>query len=197
MQTERSESRRRHLAEGKYEERNSEFHVGCAEYLKMLMPLSGEEQQKKPEMPNNVLSLTQLKSMPLGDQVKSLLINAKVIRFSQLMTLLPQGTDPQATLRSLQHVAVLVQGCWVVKSEILYPKDGYNPHSSSSELLCRGRDFMMWRFTQSRCVTRKELASIIKLPSDDVKDILEQMSKIKVNQGWEFIFPHDYDFTDR
>lgn len=55
----------------------------------------------------------------------------------------------------------------------------------------------MWRFTMSRCVTRKEIASVVKLPSEDVKDILEQMSHIKVNHGWEFVFPHDYDFTDR
>ena len=55
----------------------------------------------------------------------------------------------------------------------------------------------MWRFTQSRCVTRKEIASVIKLPSEDLKDILEQMSRIKVNHGWEFVFQHDYDFTDR
>ena len=35
------------------------------------------------------------------------------------MTLLPHGTDPQATIRSLQHVAVLVQGCWVVKKVLV------------------------------------------------------------------------------
>ncbi|WAQ95610.1 RPC5-like protein [Mya arenaria] len=124
--------------------------------------------------------------------------NAKVIRFNQLLHLLPQGTDQQATLRALQIVAVMVQGCWVVKSEVLYPKDGCSPNSGiSSDLLCRGRDFVMWRFTQSRFVTRKEIAAIVKLPSEDVKDILEQMSHIRFNQGWEFIFPHDYEFTDR
>jgi len=31
-------------------------------------------------MPSNVLSLTQLKSMPLNDQVKALLINGKASR---------------------------------------------------------------------------------------------------------------------
>lgn len=41
--------------------------------------------------------------------------SAKVIRFSQLLALLPQGVDATAVLRSLQQVAVLVQGCWVVK----------------------------------------------------------------------------------
>ncbi|XP_045214874.2 DNA-directed RNA polymerase III subunit RPC5-like isoform X2 [Mercenaria mercenaria] len=195
--TESSERELRMLSQ-KSGESSNEFHVESTEYLKMLMSHADEVQHEKPAMPNNVLSLTQLKSMPLSDQVKALLTNAKVIRFNQLLHLLPQGTDPQATLRAIQIVAVLVQGCWVVKSEVLYPKDGCSPNSGiSSELLCRGRDFVMWRFTMTRCVTRKEIASIVKLPSEDVKDILEQMSHIKVNHGWEFVFEHDYDFTDR
>ena len=47
--------------------------------------------------------------MVLSESSCFLFLTAKVIRFSQLMTLLPHGTDPQATIRSLQHVAVLVQ----------------------------------------------------------------------------------------
>lgn len=131
-------------------------------------------------MPSNVLSLIQLRTMPLHDQVKTLLTNgkeefcsksiqvinfwkilssfyprffvvlhrsisyqdnliiysqnnlilhclmiwfvnflsAKVIRFSQLLALLPQGIEATAVLRSLQQVAVLVQGCWVVKRSV-------------------------------------------------------------------------------
>ena len=123
---------------------------------------------------------------------------AKVIRFGQLLALLPQGTDPLAVIRCLQQVAVLVQGCWVVKSEILYPKDQCSPHSGvSSEHLCRGRDYVVWRFTQSRHVTRKEIASIVKLPAEDIKSILEQISRIRVNCGWEFLFTYDTEFTNR
>ena len=44
LQTERSEYVRRRLLEGSLDERNNEFHVGSAEYLKMLMPLLNEEQ---------------------------------------------------------------------------------------------------------------------------------------------------------
>ena len=46
---------------------------------------------------------------------KIIVVSVKVIRFSQLMSLLPQGTDTVSALRSVQQVAVLVQGCWVVK----------------------------------------------------------------------------------
>lgn len=35
--------------------------------------------REKPDLPSNVLSLTQLRTMPLPDQVKALLTNGKII----------------------------------------------------------------------------------------------------------------------
>ncbi|XP_022319153.2 DNA-directed RNA polymerase III subunit RPC5-like [Crassostrea virginica] len=193
----RAEAERLQLYAGKGSEL-SEFQLQAGEYLQALMPETDQEQEEKPAMPSNVLSLMQLRTMPLHDQVKTLLTNAKVIRFSQLLALLPQGIEATAVLRSLQQVAVLVQGCWVVKSEILYPKEATSPHSGvSAEHICKGRDYVMWRFTQSRHVTRKDIASIVKLPAEDVKDILEQISRIRVNCGWEFLFTYDSEFTSR
>lgn len=73
-----------------------------------------------------------------------ILVPAKVIKFGQLLQLLPRDTDAMAVLRSLQQVAMLVQGCWVVKSEILYPKDTFSSHSGvSSEILCRARNYVV------------------------------------------------------
>ncbi|XP_046342600.1 DNA-directed RNA polymerase III subunit RPC5-like [Haliotis rufescens] len=176
----------------------SEFQMAGKDYMHCLMPPATEQTEDQPAMPNNVLSLSQLRTLPLPDQVRTLLTNVKVLRLAQLLALLPQGTDPAAVLRSLQQVAVLVQGCWVVKSEVLYPKEACSPHSGiSSEILCRGRDYVMWKFTQSRHVVRKDVSSVIKLPAEDVKDILEQMSKVKANKGWEFVCEFDKEFTDR
>jgi len=66
----------------------------------------------------------------MGSVILILLVNdtiirvpAKVIRFNQLMHLLPQGTDQQATIRALQIVAVMVQGCWVVKRYCTDPQN--------------------------------------------------------------------------
>lgn len=176
----------------------TEFNISTWEYLEKLMPPVTEKHKEKPALPNNILSLSQLRTMPLQEQVKALLINAKVIQFRQLLALLPRGTDPTAVIRCLQQVAVLVQGCWVVKSEILYPKDTTSPHSGvSAEHLCRGRDYLMWRFLHSSHVTRKEISFVIKLPAEDVKDILEQMSRVRASHGWEFIFEYDKEFCSR
>lgn len=82
--------------------------------------------------------MAQLRTLPLVDQVKTLMKNGrsftevslppllpfkassspllvKVIQFANLMGLLASGTDSTAVLRCIQQVALLVQGNWVVK----------------------------------------------------------------------------------
>uniref|UniRef100_A0A8D3E5M4 DNA-directed RNA polymerase III subunit RPC5 C-terminal domain-containing protein n=1 Tax=Scophthalmus maximus TaxID=52904 RepID=A0A8D3E5M4_SCOMX len=144
---------------------NSELVKTPKEYLAMLMPPLAEEKVAKPVGPSNVLSMAQLRTLPLGEQVKTLMKNDvnMVMPFANLMGLLASGTDSTAVMRCIQQVALLVQGNWVVKSDVLYPKNTCSPHSGvPAEVLCRGRDFVMWRFTLERSVMRKEITSIIK-----------------------------------
>ncbi|XP_044033798.1 DNA-directed RNA polymerase III subunit RPC5 isoform X2 [Siniperca chuatsi] len=177
---------------------NSELVKTPKEYLAMLMPPLAEEKVVKPVGPSNVLSMAQLRTLPLGDQVKTLMKNVKVMPFANLMGLLASGTDSTSVLRCIQQVALLVQGNWVVKSDVLYPKNTCSPHSGvPAEVLCRGRDFVMWRFTLERSVMRKEIASIIKLPPEDVKEFLEHVAAPRVNRGWEFLLPTDVDFIKK
>lgn len=70
--------------------------------------------------------------------------SAKIIQFKQLLSLLAQDLDPKNVLKTLQQVAVLVQGNWVVRSEILYPKDTCSGSSGvPADLMCRGRDYVV------------------------------------------------------
>uniref|UniRef100_A0A8C9C869 RNA polymerase III subunit E n=1 Tax=Phocoena sinus TaxID=42100 RepID=A0A8C9C869_PHOSS len=152
----------------------------------------------KPVAPSNVLSMAQLRTLPLADQIKILMKNVKVMPFANLMSLLGPSIDSVAVLRGIQKVAMLVQGNWVVKSDILYPKDSSSPHSGvPAEVLCRGRDFVMWKFTQNRWVVRKEVAAVTKLCAEDVKDFLEHMAVVRINKGWEFILPYDGEFIKK
>ena len=113
----------------------SEFYVAPKQYLEKLVTKVEEEETQKPPLPSNVLSMTELRTMTLGDQIRALMMNAKVMRFSQLMALLTKGTDPTSALRCLQQVALMVQGCWVVKSDVLYPRDSLSPHSGVRTVL--------------------------------------------------------------
>uniref|UniRef100_A0A7N8X778 Polymerase (RNA) III (DNA directed) polypeptide E n=1 Tax=Mastacembelus armatus TaxID=205130 RepID=A0A7N8X778_9TELE len=177
---------------------NSELVKTPKEYLAMLMPPLAEEKVVKPVGPSNVLSMAQLRTLPLAEQVKTLMKNVKLMPFANLMGLLASGTDSTAVLRCIQQVALLVQGNWVVKSDVLYPKNTCSAHSGvPAEVLCRGRDFVMWRFTLERSVMRKEIASIIKLPPEDVKEFLEHVAAPRINRGWEFLLPTDVDFIKK
>ncbi|XP_041829010.1 DNA-directed RNA polymerase III subunit RPC5 [Melanotaenia boesemani] len=177
---------------------NTELVKTPKEYLAMLMPPLAEEKVAKPVGPSNVLSMAQLRTLPLGEQVKTLMKNVKVMPFANLMGLLASGTDQTSVLRCIQQVALLVQGNWVVKSDVLYPKNTCSAHSGvPAEVLCRGRDFVMWRFTQERSVMRKEITSIIKLPPEDVKEFLEHVAAPRINRGWEFLLPTDLGFIKK
>ncbi len=104
---------------------------------------------------------------------KRFLLVVKVMPFANLMGLLASGTDSTSVLRCIQQVALLVQGNWVVKrfgssppwvnawcfrrwsakllcvcfvvdSDVLYPKNSCSSHSGvPAEVLCRGRDFVV------------------------------------------------------
>ncbi|XP_023372475.1 DNA-directed RNA polymerase III subunit RPC5 isoform X2 [Otolemur garnettii] len=195
----RSEHERQYLlCPGSSAVENTELIKSPSEYLMMLMPPSQEEEKDKPVAPSNVLSMAQLRTLPLADQIKILMKNVKVMPFANLMSLLGPSVDSVAVMRGIQKVAMLVQGNWVVKSDILYPKDSSSPHSGvSAEVLCRGRDFVMWKFTQSRWVVRKEVATVTKLCTEDVRDFLEHMAVVRINKGWEFILPYDGEFIKK
>lgn len=49
----------------------------------------------------------------------------------------------QSVLKVLQQVAVLVQGNWVVKSDIIYPKDIKSESGVPNDLIQRGRDYVV------------------------------------------------------
>ena len=55
----------------------------------------------------------------------------------------------------------------------------------------------MWRFTQNRTVIRKDISTVVKVPAEEVKEILEQMARLKINKGWEFIFEYNQEFVNR
>ncbi|XP_037670233.1 DNA-directed RNA polymerase III subunit RPC5 isoform X1 [Choloepus didactylus] len=196
----RSEHERQYLlCQGSGGVENTELVKSPSEYLMMLMPPSQEEENRdKPVAPSNILSMAQLRTLPLADQIKILMKNVKVMPFANLLSLLGPSLDSVAVLRGIQKVAMLVQGNWVVKSDILYPKDSSSPHSGvPAEVLCRGRDFVMWKFTQSRWVVRKEVAAVTKLCAEDVKDFLEHMAVVRIHKGWEFLLPYDGEFIKK
>lgn len=69
------------------------------------------------------------------------LFTVRVISFAKLCQILSPERDTTAILKYLQQVAMLVQGNWVVNSELIYPKDSLSPQNS--ELMCKARDYIV------------------------------------------------------
>lgn len=143
------------------------------------------------------ISMHTLSKLPIQDQIKAVLMSVKVSSFAELMSALPPKSDATSVVRFLQQVALLVQGCWVVKSDVLYPKDGCSPKTGvPADTMCRARDFLMFLYTQSRFVTQAKFADTVRLPMMDVKTLLEEMARLTPS-GWEFKLPYDKDFITK
>ncbi|XP_069692182.1 DNA-directed RNA polymerase III subunit RPC5 [Periplaneta americana] len=197
-QSEKAELERGKLYCTKPEERVNELSLGVKEYMKYLIPKEEESEESKPSEASAVISLNSLKQLPIVDQVKILFREAKILRFSHLVSILEQSGDIPGLLRTVQQVAVLVQGNWVVRSDVLYPKDSTSSiNGVPAELMCRGRDYILYLFTQNRHVDRVRVSFVIKLPSEETREILDQIARLKVNKRWELQLPFDKDFISR
>eukprot|EP00795_Rhopilema_esculentum_P009449 gene9449-17167_t len=173
-----------------------EFTATSREYLKILTPKPEGKESHQVELPHGVLSMASLRKMHIADQIKALLTNAKVIQFHHLLALLGPGLDEKTILKGLHDFAVLVQGCWVIKSDVLYPKGSKSQVSGiDGEAIWPTRNYIIWLFNHKRIIERKELTSVTRIPSEELRDILEQVARRKPPQSWEFMLPTDTDFV--
>ncbi|XP_076271749.1 RNA polymerase III subunit E [Rhynchophorus ferrugineus] len=175
--------------------------LGTEDYLKLLVPEDKEEKPLEPTLPSHILSLHSLRGVPLQEQCSLLLKEAQIIQFQQVMLLLAgvEGATADSLLKTLQKVAVLVRGNWVVKSEVLYPDNSLSAVSGvPAELMCRARDYILYLFTKHQYVERKKVSSLLKIPAEEVKEIFSGISKLRThNKGWELSQPTDQDFINK
>ncbi|XP_033336227.1 RNA polymerase III subunit E [Megalopta genalis] len=166
------------------------------QYLELLAPRVKEEPYSRTS--DNTTSLSYIRTLPLLDQIRILLKDAKVISFVQLRSILSPDQETASILKYLQQVAVLVQGNWVVNSELLYPKDTISSHNGiSADLMCRARDYILLSFTEHEVLDRKTISSIVKLPPDEINEIFENLASHEPKNGWRLIIPPTKDFTER
>nr|CAD7409402.1 unnamed protein product [Timema poppensis] len=194
--SETSEQWKSKLYCSKTTENVSELSVSSDDYLKTLLPEDLEDDSVKTSTYS--VPLKNLRLLPLVDQVKLLLKEAKLLQFSHLLRLLSKEQDPVNVLRTVQQVAVLVQGNWVVRSDVLYPKDTTSgTYGVPAEPMCRGRDYILYLFTEKRYIDRSRVTPIIKLPAEEVKEIFTQVARLQPGHGWELALPVDKDFINK
>lgn len=101
------------------------FDQTTGDYVDTICPKVVTQEATPPAaMPTGVLSLTELKSLPLAQGVEKLLRSVHMIQFSRLCSLLGvMGGGVLSVCEAVKNTAVLVQGCWVVSSQQLFPGD--------------------------------------------------------------------------
>lgn len=132
-------------------------------YIDALIPKVQSDQSLEEVLPTSVISMAQLKLMSLSDQIKAILKDgttlnsidkyfiiflnfiAKVVQFDKLMQLLNNETlEKEKVLRTLPSVGILVQGNWILLSELLYPVDSVSGiNGVPAEHMCRARDYIV------------------------------------------------------
>lgn len=162
--TDASELERMKLVSESQEYVGEALNVPSKQYLRLLVPQDKEEAAVIPQLPAHVISLNALKQLPLLEQCRLLLkdgkvfsraekrtltyifVAAKIITFQQLMILLSggEGLNIETVLRTLPQVASLCRGNWVVRSDVLYPKDTFSSVSGvPATIMCRARDYVV------------------------------------------------------
>lgn len=170
------------------------------DYLKRLVPEDKEHAISLPSLPSNVVSFGSLRVLPLLEQCKLLLKDAKIMTFQQLTMLLAgcEGLTVDSLLKALPQVAVLVRGNWVVKSEILFPNGSFSSVSGvPADIMCRARDYVLILFTKQQYIERRKVSAIIKVPSEETKEIFTGVSKLRYSKGWELNLPIDSEFIKK
>lgn len=175
----------------------AQMSLARSDYTRLLVPPPIQEEYQK-QVASDALSLIQLQQMSMVDRVRQLLLRAKIVQFSQLLSLLGHENDVAGMLRAVQQCAVLVRGNWLVRSDLLYPKDSFSASGKvPAELMCRARDYILHRFTQERFVEQEKLQKITNLGPEEMNEILSQFAKPRSGRGWELQRPYDNDFITR
>jgi len=89
-----------------------------------------------------------LKSMPLLEQLTVLLRDARMLSFSDVISILAEHVDPHVAadkvLALLPQVGILLHGNWVPKSEVVFPEKVLShANGVSAEQMIRARDYIV------------------------------------------------------
>ncbi|XP_012219476.1 DNA-directed RNA polymerase III subunit RPC5 [Linepithema humile] len=178
------------------EESINSLNLAPKQYVHLLVPQLPKESYSQ-GVSGNQTNLHYIMTLPLLDQIRIIMKHVKVISFAKLREILLPEHDTAAVLKYLQQVAVLVQGNWVVNSELIYPKDSLSSQSGVSELMCKARDYILLSFTEQQFLKRNTISSVIKLAPEEINEIFTDLGTHEPKKGWRLKEPLNWDFCDR
>uniref|UniRef100_A0A336M9R5 CSON011946 protein n=1 Tax=Culicoides sonorensis TaxID=179676 RepID=A0A336M9R5_CULSO len=145
---------------------------------------------------NKVISNRKAKSLPLADQIKTILLNAKVVPFSLIQSRVTE-TNTDKLLRVLQTVGTLLRGNWVLQSELLYPENSVSSiNGVPGQLMTRAREYVLYKFSHQTQINRAEIQQRTQLPAEEAKEVIASVGKL-TGKVWELLKPIDRDFEKK
>ncbi|XP_063995031.1 DNA-directed RNA polymerase III subunit RPC5 [Diachasmimorpha longicaudata] len=175
------------------DDKSNNLRLSTKDYIRLLAPPAKPDEYSKANVPPS--SLSYVRTLPLLDQIRIIMKDARILSFFQLRSIIASDHETSAILKYLQQVAVLVQGNWIVNSELIYPKDTKSSHNGiPAELMCRARDYILLLFTENEFVDRKSVSLVIKLPTEEIKEIFMNLARSQPKRGWQLILSASTDF---
>lgn len=159
---------------------------------------------------NNQPQLTSKKAGFIKQKVKDCLLKAKLVNLEEVHQHVRgygQNVDTSPinnkdVLDALSEYAVLVQGNWAIKSEVLYGDSSDREFTDvtgvSINLFINARDYLLWLFTKSRLVSRIDFSRSVRMPDHDILELFNQLAVYRDKlKRWELILPTDEKFLEK
>ncbi|CAG0886847.1 unnamed protein product [Cyprideis torosa] len=148
------------------------------------------------------LSLKEMRSLSLAQQVEAVLLKTHIVSLSRLSGVLHSSSFPQvdtiSVLKALQKSGMLIQGNWSPLSEVLFPPESPAVLSIPSATICKARDRLLHLFTESRVISRSAAQQAARITPDGVSYLLSHVAVCRgPKEGWELRVPTDYGFITR
>lgn len=55
----------------------------------------------------------------------------------------------------------------------------------------------LYQLSQGKVLERKQVAATVKLPPEELKELLSQVARLRRLKGWELVLPPDSHFIDQ
>lgn len=157
------------------------------EYVNKLHPLCPSTQNiNKTYIYTQGLPLSDLNTLPLLAQLKSLMLNAYVLTYDKIISLIKTTAKPNEILSDLEKVAVLIKGNWVVKSELSYKHYAFH-----------ARQYLLSLFKHSEYVNRKEFGKFTHIGSQMSYNMFSEIGVLdggKDGKGWQLKLPENTQY---
>ncbi|KAH8398159.1 hypothetical protein KR215_008187 [Drosophila sulfurigaster] len=181
---------------------NQSLALPSREYLNKLLPHDEHVQQVDANSVLPVYNKAMLKTMPLLEQLRVLLKDAKLLSFADVLHILTEHIDPHVNadkvLALLPQVGILLHGNWAPKSEVVYPEKMLShANGVTAEQMIRARDYILFRFSRTSFLYRNQVMTATQLPPAETLDVLKTVARVTATKRWELLLPPDKEFEQK